>query len=267
MPQDVPKHSNCPDLWIPSALDYYAPAGESDFRPDGLWQHSYYVVNMDESDFKSKKPSPQGVLRITRGKTAWGKFDLNIDMLTSKHQWKAFHHTTIEAKCKADTLATPVSWKLESVILDPYLNPFEKTRVRNSGSLARRTVTITAEKKRTTSVPENVAANYGLFDAVQRLAYDDFACLCFCMLEDMELVKPGQMLYKLAPVEVEGAESTIKLHGFLQLGTGILPYHYWLDDSGRLALASGNLRAFVFTPNANIGDCDRSWVFHEVTAK
>ena len=256
----------CPDLWIPSALEYYAPA-EHDFNCDGPWQQSWYVLNIDESDFKSKRPSPQGVLRITRGETAWGKFDLNIDMLTSKHQWKAFHHTTIEAKCKADALATPVSWKLESVILDPYLNPFEETRVRNAGSLAGGVVTIKAEKKRRTAVPENIAANYGLFDAVQRLPYDDFACLCFCMLEDMELVKPGQMLYKLDPIEAVAASDTLRLHGFLQLGTGILPYHYWLDDSGRLALASGNLRAFVFNPNANIGNCDMSWVFHEVTAK
>jgi hypothetical protein len=264
---DVLHHSTSPDLWIPSALEYFAPAAEENFKPEGPWQHSWYVLNIDESDFKSKKPSPQGVLRITRGKTAWGKFDFNIDVLTSRHQWKAFHHTNIEAKCKADMLATPISWKLESVILDPYLNPFEETRVRNSGSLAHGSVTIDAEKKRRISVTENVAANYGLFDAVQRLAYDDFACLCFCMLEDMELVKPGQMLYRLGHIEVEAVSGTIKLHGFLRLGTGILPCHYWLDDSGRLVLASGSLRAFVFNPNANIGNCDTSWVFHEVRAK
>ena len=77
----------------------------------------YDVINADQQRQLYER-NPYNVVRITRGKTAWGKFDLNIDMLTAKHQWKGFHHTTIEAKCKADTLATPVSWNLESVIFN-----------------------------------------------------------------------------------------------------------------------------------------------------
>ena len=265
MPQE--QVLSCPDLWIPSALDYFAPPAEQAFKPDGPWEHSWYVLNIDESDFSFKRPSPQGVLRITRGKTAWGKFDLNIDMLTSKHQWKAFHHTTIQAQCKADLLASPVSWQLESVILDPYMRPFEETRVHQSGSLARGALTIKAANKRKVWVPRNVAANYGMFDVVQRLAYDNFAPFCFCMLEDMDLVKVGQVLYKLDPLNVETSRGKMGLCGFLQIGTGILPYHYWLDESGRLILASGGLRAFVFNPNAKIADCDTSWIFDEVRAE
>jgi hypothetical protein len=257
----------CPDLWIPSALDYFAPAQDRTFTPHGPWKHSYYVLNIDESDFSSKIPSPQGVLHISRGKTAWGKFALDIEMLTSKHQWKAFHQTRIEARCRADTLAAPLSWQTESVILDSSINPFEETRVRQSGSLSGANVTIRDANSRKIAVPSRVCTSYGLFDVVQRLDYDNFSPLGFCMLEDMDLVKSGQTLYKLDPLTVQAPCGPMTLHGFLQIGSGILPWHYWLDETGRLILASGGLRAFVFNPGAALQNCDTRWVSHEVKAK
>jgi hypothetical protein len=42
----------------------------------------------------------------------------------------------------------------------------------------------------------------------------------------------------------------VRLRGFRQIGRGILPTHYWLDDEHRLIAASGGLRAFIWDNGA-----------------
>ena len=70
------------------------------------------------------------------------------------------------------------------------------------------------------------------------------------MLEDLDLFKPEQSLRPVGAVTLELGGRQVRLHGFRQIGRGILPTHYWLDDEHRLIAAAGALRAFIWDTGA-----------------
>lgn len=261
------RDSTCVDLWVPTAFEYFARPASRDFDPEAPWQHSYYVLNIDESDFSAKKPSPQGVLHITRERTKSGRFELCVDLIAAKQQWKTFFQTKIKIKCRADQLGTPYEWQVETAILDTDGNTFKTTRVAESGRVKGGWIIRKGKKTRRIKAPEEFTSNFSLFEAVQRLGGRKIDSGKFDLLEDMDLLKPDQKLYNLKETGVETNDGKMKLRGYCLIGRGILPYHYWLDENNRLVLASGSLRAFVFNPDASLENCDTSWVFHEVKAK
>ena len=77
------------------------------------------------------------------------------------------------------------------------------------------------------------------------------------MLEDLELLKPGQRLYYAGSDEFPVGGKQMKLHSFEQLGWGIIPYTYWLDESHRLIVAIGSLRAYVLDSKAGGSEAGR----------
>ncbi len=98
--------------------------------------------------------------------------------------------------------------------------------------------------KQSFPVGERVTSNWSLFDAVQRLPEE--ACLHFTMLEDLRLLRREQRLAPEAAVELAFANRTVSLRGFRQTGEGVLPIHWWRDEQGRLLLALGNVRAYIW---------------------
>jgi hypothetical protein len=92
-------------------------------------------------------------------------------------------------------------------------------------------------------------SNWSLFEAVQRLPFD---CreLRFEMFEEMELRKPEHGLWPGAAADVEIGGRTVKLHSFEQIGRGILPMTYWLDDQHRLIIAVNARRAYLLDSRA-----------------
>jgi hypothetical protein len=66
------------------------------------------------------------------------------------------------------------------------------------------------------------------------------------MLEDLRLRREKQSLAPEDETVVETAAGPLHLYGFRQLGAGISPTHYWLDEHGRLLLALGKMRAYIW---------------------
>jgi hypothetical protein len=138
--------------------------------------------------------------------------------------------TTASITCAADRIATPVEWTLRSAAMDGG-KPTPETSVE--------------QKVKRPGGGKPVTSNWTLLEAVQRLPFELPQPLAFEMLEDLDLVKPGQTLRAIAPATLEIGGRKTTLHGFRQTGRGILPTHYWLDDRHRLIAAAGALRAYV----------------------
>jgi hypothetical protein len=134
--------------------------------------------------------------------------------------------------CKADALATPMQWKTDFEVLDPQGRTVPLTAISTSGRSADIKI----------SGPLN--SDWSLLDAVQRLPFDSKP-LEFTMLEELELLRPKQRLSAGATAEAELGGRTVKLHSFEQLGRGILPITYWLDENHRLIIAVGGRRALL----------------------
>jgi hypothetical protein len=134
-------------------------------------------------------------------------------------------------KCRNNQLASPVEWRLSS--------RFEGRDGKVIPELGSRNHGVAAEPATGT------ASDWCLFEAVQRLAFDKRSSLSFDLLEGMSVSKPGHRLFYRGtyPMKVDGQSTP--LHCFAQLGSGILPYEYWLDNRHRLLAVISMNKAYV----------------------
>ncbi len=229
-------------------------APDSSFDPTGAWENRYDVFPVYGAlDVTGKAWSSRhkGTLRIRRERGAGEDgarlhvFSevtfLDLGTLPTKHQ-----RTSALITCRDDQLATPTRWELTSAAIgkeDGTIRPLSE--MRETGRIERGRVELApGAGGRSFSVGERVTSNWSLFDAVQRLPED--ARLNFAMLEDLRLVRRDQRLVPEAPVEVAFANRTVSLRGFRQTGEGVLPIHHWRDEQGRVLLALGNVRAYIW---------------------
>ncbi|MEW6359528.1 MAG: hypothetical protein AB1696_24535 [Planctomycetota bacterium] len=252
---------------------FQPPVG--DFDPQGAWDHRYSVWKIVPND-RWQKTERAGVFRIRRRPEGDQTVVLHVTLCTEQGRgpapflhpdmpsrpegkWKnllTLYHVDATVTCAADRLATPKSWELRAAILTPTGQPVAGTEVRETGQVGDVIVRRRGKAERSIPAPKSLSCNWSIFDALQRLPADA-APLEFDMLEEMDLLKPGQRLTYRESVEIELKSGRLRLHGYDQLGEGILPYNYWLDDRRRLLLAIGGMRAFVFDPSAHVPEVMR----------
>ena len=103
----------------------------------------------------------------------------------------------------------------------------------------------------TAEQPVPATSHWSLFDAVQRLPGKATRPLRFTMLEEMDLVKPDQRLEFREETDLEVGDTTLHLRGYQQIGWGVLPWQYWVDDQGRLLFAFSGVRACIYNTKAS----------------
>ncbi len=225
-------------------------APEGPFDPRGAWEHRYSVcVLSPERGAKGEHPHPNGTLALKRKPAGEGAFTLDVDFSIST-RGPSGAHTRATLACAADRLATPRQWELRTEAVEqgepaPQTTVTETAMVRD-GVLVRR-----GQAERKTKLARAFTCNWCLLEAVQRLPFDS-APVNFDMFEDLDLLKPEQTLRPAGEVTLELGGRPVRLHGFRQIGRGILPTHYWLDDQHRLIAAAGGLRAFIWDNGAAV---------------
>ncbi len=70
----------------------------------------------------------------------------------------------------------------------------------------------------------------------------------FDLLEGLTVWKRGQRLTYRGRLEQMWGSETVELECFQQLGTGVWPYEFWLDDEGRLVMVITGVRAYIIEP-------------------
>jgi len=209
------------------------PFTPEDFKPDGNWVSTYRIWTCH--GYRESGNENVGFLRIERTADSEKTFMLNVHQEVV--QTDAITHIIDDTiKCRNNQLASPVEWKLQSRFTDTDGKHIPELLGSNNGKAAK-------EAERTTS-------DFCLFEAVQRLAYDKESSVSFDLLEGMRLSKPRhRLLYRgISPLKMKGRD--IPLHCFVQLGSGILPYEYWLDDRHRLLAAVSMNKAYILDEQA-----------------
>ncbi len=255
-PTLAPETSAAPHWSLALYMDYlrrlHVP--DSSFDPKGAWEHTYDVFPIYGAlDIAGNAWSERhkGKLRVRREPASGGEgvrlnvFSevtfLDLGTLPTKYQ-----RTSAVIACRDDELATPMHWELTSTAIGKEDGrPRPLSEMQETGRIQREKVELQqGAGNRSFPVGERVATNWGLFDAVQRLSEE--LHLNFTMLEDLRLVRREQRLVPEAPVEVAFANRTVTLRGFRQTGEGVLPIHWWRDEHGRVLLALGNVRAYIW---------------------
>lgn len=232
-----------------SAIGEFIPASE-DFRPDGNWVSTYRIWTCH--GFCETGNQDVGFLRIERtADKANQPFMLKVRQEVVQADG-LLHTLGAEIKCLNNHLASPVEWYLRSDLLDHNRQNMHDLGTEERAVIDRNIINVRARggHKFRRQVGELLTSNWCLFEAVQRLKFDKEPSLNFDMLEGLSLLKQGQRLsYNGAyPMKMRG--KNVSLHRFDQLGDGILPYEYWLDNNHRLVAAISMNKAYILDERA-----------------
>ncbi len=261
MSDDSPKYRDCGEGIFGSAADDPAPTQEDDmlpyslqllsdalpkveipterFDPNGEWEHNYAIwIPSRGKDFKSE---PAGSLRIRRRLTPDGNIRLVVTQIVRMKDVNGSGRSKAAITCVNDKLCAPIRWQIDSEVDNPDGKQVRLTSVSISGEASGGSITLDGKK---ITASERLSSSWSLFDAVQRLPFDAKE-LRFDMLEEMELLKPDQMLWAGETAEMEIGGRKTRLHSFEQIGWGILPFTYWIDDNHRLIVAVSQRRAYL----------------------
>jgi hypothetical protein len=247
------------DILTPHLKNFTPPQGS--FNPDKDWQHSYRVLTL------AGRGGEAGTLHLRRRNAKKESFLLDVFYL--KFLPKPYRHDTEGLmNCKMNALSTPTAWHF--VFSTSY--PENKNRPnfpqkRNAekgeiyidyfktdpnSSMARQAANYGKEIRYqdgsgTHSIPKPQAytINWALFDVVQRLPRKQGQTLSFTLLDHFDQVKPNHTLTYHGEQEIIINNTTLRLHRFDQLGEGIVPWVYWVDQTGRLLFVVSGIEAYI----------------------
>jgi hypothetical protein len=211
-----------------SALRDFPPSSE-DFKPDGNWINTYRIWTCH--GYRESGNENVGYLRIKR------LIDSDSSIVLKVHQeilqadaLVNIVEATIE--CRNNQLASPIQWRVSSRFIDSDSIPISQLSSNETGSAG---VGLNGS-----------SCDWCLFEAVQRLEFNRQTSLNFDMLEGLSLLKKDQHLSYRGLFPTKIGDENIPLHCFVQLGNGILPCEYWLDNHHRLLLVTSMNKAYIF---------------------
>ena len=225
-----------------------SPPSSEDFKPDGNWVNTYRIWTCH--GYRQSGNQNVGFVRLKRIPDSDKAFALNVHQEVVETDGM-LNVIDADIKCLNNELASPVQCNLTSRIIGPdrkqrpELGTEEKVLI-NGNVMSVETGGHTFKRK----VSSQLACDWCLFDAIQRLKISKEPALAFDMLEGLSLLKKDQRLsYRgLYPMKIGG--ENIPLHCFVQLGSGILPCEYWLDDHHRLLAVTSMNKAYILDEQA-----------------
>lgn len=213
------------------AIRQFPPASHG-FEPGGSWQQSYRIWTCH--GYREDGNENVGALRLERTARAGGTFSLKVQQTVSQTDGLI---CSIEAniECRENRLASPVQWDVQTGFVAGDGGDIAELASRINGQAA--------------ADVDGTTCDWCLFELVQRLDYAKGLSLEFDLLEGLDLSKSEQRLtyHGVFPTEIEGVEH---VHRFAQLGRGILPTDYWLDNRHRLLCVTSMNKAYILDDKA-----------------
>jgi len=239
------------DLFRDVLRNYLSPSRP--FDPSGKWFHQYKLYTVVNGDIPV--PPVRGTLGIERVPQAAGGAILNVNYEKTS-RYAGVHTIRATVVCAGDDLSTPVKWDSTYTAAAP-AHPlemslkFQESGVARDGSI----IIKRGSEQKKLLLPVAYTSSWALFDAVQRMARRDGAARQFTLLDD-DAPKANQVLafYQSANLKDRwpGAP-TLRVNGFLQIGDGIPPQVYWVDDRGELLFLISGLNAYILDAAASTG--------------
>ncbi|MHC4109630.1 MAG: hypothetical protein ACYSUY_01055 [Planctomycetota bacterium] len=230
------------------AIDEF-PQTPKHFDPHGNWTNTYRIWTCH--GFRESGNQNVGFVRFRR-----------VAAGTNEKLSLEVHQEVVEAdgmvsvidtniRCLNNQLATPVRWHLWSLFIDSDTHPLDELKTEENVIIKQNTMIIeTGGKTLKRKVPSRLTSDWCIFEAVQRLKFDKESSLDFNMLEGLSVLKEGQRLSYRRVYPMRIGDPDVRLHCFHQLGRGILPYEYWLDDNHRLLAAISMNKAYILDERA-----------------
>lgn len=224
------------------------PAATPNFNPEKGWTHTYRIWRCH--GYRQSGNRHTGFLKLTSRPIAGSssQFQVEQQIITNENFLTKISATI---QCRDDELSTPIRWELESDFFNRGGRQLKKLHQEESAEVGHREINFKKGHFRSTqSLGRRMTADWCLFPAVQRIQFDQFRPLQFDLLEGLSLLKENQQLSKKGESGITIQGKRVKLHGYKQIGRGILPYEYWLDETNRLVLVTTFSAAYILDPQA-----------------
>jgi len=241
------KHPLAPTIMTELGGLTAAPPPSDGFDPASDWAACYRIWTC--YGHSNRGNQNMGFLRIAR-KVDGDAQRLTIRQMVRNSEGK-LHTIRANVRCKADAIASPETWTLSSAFTGrhadglPRVDLEETGRVRGNTLETRSRGTVHRQK-----IEQPLTADWCLFEAVQRMSCRDGPPRSFHVLEGLSVLKKDHSLKYRGKRTVRWGPETLSLHRFDQVGRGVYPYEYWLDDRARLLLVTTGPRAYVLDPQA-----------------
>ncbi len=223
------------------------PPGEDGFTPDGSWSRFYRIWTC--YGYRSGSNRDSGYLFLSR-KVADNAARLKAHQVLLNAEGTK-HSIEARIRCRTDATAAPVEWTVTSSFSGGPDRNLPDVTTKESARIDGQTLAVTVGgRTRKRKLPGPVAADWCLFDAVQRLPFRKGEPLGFALLEGMSLAKEDHRLSYRGRIPVTWGPKKVPLHCFQQTGRGVYPYEYWLGDDHRLLMVVTGPRTYIADPNA-----------------
>jgi len=157
-----------------------------------------------------------------------------------------------EIKCVTSRLGCPVEWHVSSQFIDTDGKAIEQLRAEEKGSKKKGIMTVKTGGRTLFTRKEVpwLTCDWCIFEFIQRLQFEEQGWLPFDMLEGLTVMKENQCLSYRGLNSTKMDAELISLHCFVQTGSGILPYEYWLDNNHRLMAVTSMNKAYILDDQA-----------------
>lgn len=226
------------------------PQTPAHFKPDGNWVNTYRIWTCH--GFRETGNQNVGFVRIERTADK-----ANESFMLKVHQEVLqvdglLHTIEAEIKCVNNQLASPVQWHLSSRFVDHNRKSVDELGTDERAVVDGNIINVRTKGghrfRREAGGP--FTSDFCLCEAVQRLKFNKQSSLAFDMLEGLSLVKKQQRLIYRGVYTTKMGSKDIPLHRFDQIGEGILPCEYWVDNNHRLLVATSMNKAYILDEEA-----------------
>jgi len=241
-----------PEMLVKMGMFRGFPPTPTDFDSKGNWIHTYRIWGCH--GYLRSGNHDVGYLQIERIGQAESVEDITLKITQELVQTHGVvNEIKAEVKCLHNPTASPVSWQLNSRFMDPHgktkgeLTVEEKVTYKSGDMLEVKT----GGKVFVRKVKSPLAADWGLFSLVQELPYrQEESKREFHLLEGLSLLKEDHRLSFQGVHDVKIGDQEMPLNLFEQIGRGVLPYEYWLDDQHRLLMVVTMSRVYLLDDKA-----------------
>lgn len=219
------------------------------FKPDGNWINNYRIWTCH--GYRESGNDNVGWLRIERTvRGPKGSFILKVRQEVVQTD-RLLNVIDVAINSLNKQPPSLVEWQLSSRFIEPDQRRKNELEVVEKGAVNRNIMTVTtAEHTLKREVPSALTCDWCLFEAVQHLDFEEKPALTFNLLEGLSVLKEDQQLSYRGRHRMKINGKDISLHRFDQLGRGILPYEYWLDDRHRLLMVTSMNKAYILDDQA-----------------
>jgi hypothetical protein len=230
------------------AIEEFPPSQEN-FDPHGSFTNTYRIWTCH--GFRETGNQNVGFIRVKRTHSE-SKYTFGLEIYQEVVEADGMLNVIeVNMICLNNPLSSPIKWFLFSRFLDPDGKIVNELGTKEEGEVRENIITVrigqrTFERK----VAGQFTSDWCLFEAVQRMKFDKETTLSFNMLEGLSLLKQGQQLSYCGAYPMNLSRKNGSLHRCDQLGDGILPYEYWLDNNHRLVAAVSMNKAYILDERA-----------------